>query len=100
MNRKTWWIISVVAVLITGLVAGVHPGPQAIAGAPAVKVTLKEYAILPKAITVDAGAKQVTITNRGALEHNFVIDALKVKSPLVKTGAEPDDYGQFEEGCL
>ena len=86
MNRKVWWAITIVGILAAGLIAGSHPARQAVGGVPVTRVTVKEYTFAPKTITTEAGAKQVTITNAGALEHTFVIDALKVKSPVIKPG--------------
>ncbi len=86
MNRKVWWVIAIVGALAAGLIAGTYHTQQAVGGGPGTKVTAKEYTFTPKTITTEAGAKQVTITNAGALEHTFVIDALKVKSPVIKPG--------------
>ncbi len=86
MNRKVWWASATAVILAAGLIAGSHPTRQAVGGALVTKVTVKEYAFVPKTITTEAGAKQVTITNAGALDHTFVIDALKVKSPVIKPG--------------
>lgn len=86
MDRKILWLIAIAGVLTTGLVAGIYPTQQAVGGAPAVKITEKEFTITPKTITAAASVRQLTITNAGAMEHTFVIDALKVKSPSIKPG--------------
>ncbi len=86
MDRRISWSLAIVAVLIAGLVAGIHPTQQALGGAPVTKITVKEYTFTPKTITTEAGPRQFTIANVGILEHTFVIDALKVKSPSIKPG--------------
>ncbi len=86
MGRKIWWIMAIVGVLAAGLAVGIHPTQLALGGAPAVKITAKEYTFTPKTITAETSARQFTITNAGTLEHTFVIDVLKVKSPLIKPG--------------
>ncbi|HYM69927.1 MAG TPA: cupredoxin domain-containing protein [bacterium] len=57
------------------------------AGAPAtVQIGAKEFAFTPKTVTVGSGVARFVITNGGTVEHDFVIDALKTKSPLIKPG--------------
>jgi plastocyanin len=86
MDRRIKWSLAVVAVLVAGLIAGIHLATPVVGGAPATKITVKEFAFTPKTITTQSGARQLTIVNRGAVEHTFVIDELNVKSPRVKPG--------------
>lgn len=80
--RSTWWILGLV---VAGLVMG-GLGPSPAASAVQAKVAAKEFAFLPKALTVPAGTVQFVVTNTGTIEHTFVVDALKVKSPPIKPG--------------
>ncbi len=86
MGSRRWWII--VGVIATGVVVGVglHPAQQALGGSAQIKVVAKEFAFAPKAITVPTGTVQFVVTNTGAVEHSFVIDALKVKSQTITPG--------------
>jgi uncharacterized cupredoxin-like copper-binding protein len=72
--------------LMLGLAAGTGGLPVQHAAGKTVqqKVTAKEFAFTPKAITVDDGTVQFVVTNAGATEHTFVIDALGVKSRPIR----------------
>jgi uncharacterized cupredoxin-like copper-binding protein len=66
--------------------------PAAGAAAPAaggeIAVTLKEWAIEPKAIQVAAGHQTFKVTNAGKFPHNFtvVVNGAEVKTPNIKAG--------------
>ena len=66
-------------------VVGRRGCPRA-AAAATVPVTLKEFAFVPRAVTVGPAAARFVIANAGTMEHDFMIDALRVKSPLVRPG--------------
>lgn len=78
------------------------------AGAAAQKVTVvaREFAYVPNKITVKAGQPvQLVLDNKGVIEHDFVVDKLKVKTGIIqpgKTGAvtfTPRAKGSFEFYC-
>jgi uncharacterized cupredoxin-like copper-binding protein len=85
MDRKAWWAFTIVALSI-GVAVGLHPTQPALGGGSQTKITAKEFTFSPKTITAPAGTVQFVVTNAGAVEHTFVIDALKVKSPTIKPG--------------
>jgi uncharacterized cupredoxin-like copper-binding protein len=66
--------------------------PAAGAAAPAaggeIAVTLKEWAIEPKAIQVAAGHQTFKVTNAGKFPHNFtvMVNGAKMKTPNIKAG--------------
>ena len=77
------------------------PAASPVAGAGEFTVTAIELAFEPKEFTIPAGTDVVvTIENGGALQHDFVIDELEVKSDLLDGGssgtvtinAEPGTY--------
>ncbi|HEX9259627.1 MAG TPA: multicopper oxidase domain-containing protein [Acidimicrobiales bacterium] len=68
-----------------------------------VDVTLSEFAITPKEITVNPGKVRFNVRNNGALEHNFEIKGVGA-TPNLKTGEtavlEVDlNAGEFETQC-
>ncbi len=85
MDRKAWWALTIV-ILAVGVAVGLHPAQPALGGGPQTKITLKEFVFSPKNVAVSAGTDQFVVANTGAVEHTFVIDALKVKSPAIKPG--------------
>lgn len=85
MRRAVWRVTLVSAVLVIFVVAGVAQGGSA-AAPTTVKLTLKEFSYTPKTVTVPAGPTRFVITNGGTIEHDFIIDALKIKSGLIKPG--------------
>jgi nitrite reductase (NO-forming) len=77
--RHVAWVVALGVVVLAATAAG--------AAAPyKVHITLKEFAFVPKTITVPAGPVQLSATNAGTVEHTLVIPALKVKSPPIKPG--------------
>ena len=65
--------------------------PAAGGAAPAggeIAVTLKEWAIEPKAIQASAGHQTFKVTNTGKFPHNFSIDVngTQMKTPNIKAG--------------
>jgi len=77
------------------------PAASPVAGAGEFTVKAVELAFEPKEFTIPAGTDVVvTIENKGALQHDFVIDELEVKSDLLDGGssgtvtinAEPGTY--------
>ncbi|MCS7236373.1 MAG: cupredoxin domain-containing protein [Armatimonadota bacterium] len=80
---KKWVVTGVaVAVLSAGTVA-------LYAGAPIQKVTVvaKEFTYTPNKLTVKAGLPvQLVLENKGVIEHDFVVDALKVKTGAIQPG--------------
>ncbi len=85
MDRKAWWALTIMS-LAVGVAVGLHPAQPALGGGPQTKITVKEFVFSPKTITVPSGTDQFVVVNTGAVEHTFVIDALKVKSPPIKPG--------------
>ncbi len=85
MNHKAWRVLTIVSLAIA-VAVGLHPAQPALGGGPQTKVTVKEFVYTPKTIIVPAGADRFVVTNIGAVEHTFVIDALKVKSASIKPG--------------
>src|SRR5579875_2892790 len=77
--RHVAWVVALGVVVLAATAAG--------AAAPyKVHITLKEFAFVPKTITVPAGPVQLSATNAGTVEHTLVIPALKVKSPPIEPG--------------
>lgn len=55
-------------------------------GAAQERIVAKEFSFTPKALVASSGQVRFQVTNSGAIEHSFVIDALKIKSGLIKPG--------------
>ncbi len=73
---------------VVGTPAG-SPGasPAASGAGTTVQVSTVDLAFDPKILTIPANTNaQVVITNKGSLQHDFVIDELKVKSKLLNGG--------------
>jgi len=95
-------VIVAVGVLLLGGLGTLH------AGAPPQRVTVvaKEFAYTPPTLTVVAGRPvQLELQNQGVIEHDFVIDAFKVKVGLVRPGKKatvtfvPKAKGSFPFYC-
>ncbi len=85
MNRT--WSVVMVGVLAFAVAVGVRPvRPAAGEGSAQARFAAKEFGYTPKALTVKDGRIQFVVTNSGTIEHSFVIDALRVKSGLIKPG--------------
>lgn len=78
--------LSLLLILMTALLAGcsprsaappASPSPQPGATVQVVTVTLRDFAIEPRAITVKPGRVGFRITNQGAIEHDFHIPAVE-----------------------
>lgn len=107
MNRKqittlTLMLLALVALTLAACGASATPTP------PPLAVALKAGDIMfdTTAITAKVGQPvTVTITNTGALEHSFVIDALDVKIEHVQPGQTgtatftPTEAGTFDFYC-
>ena len=80
------------AVLLAVLQAACGGGVSPAAGAQTVSLnTLDTFRYDPNAITGKVGQPiHVSITNKGTLEHSFVIDALSVKQQHIQGGAAAD----------
>lgn len=50
------------------------------------RIVASEFSFTPKTIVAPSGQIQFLVTNRGSIEHSLVIDALKIKSGLIKPG--------------
>jgi len=58
--------------------AGKAPAPAAAAG-PVLEVVGAEFSFAPTALKASAGKTTIRLVNKGVVEHDFTIDALKVK---------------------
>jgi len=87
--RRVGTLVAVAAaVLLAGGCGGVStpakaPGPQVRSAAPAavgvlLDVTGAEYSFAPSPLKASAGRTTIRFTNKGAVEHDFAIDALHV----------------------
>jgi uncharacterized cupredoxin-like copper-binding protein len=80
---RKWLGIGVVAAAVTLTGAALHAG----AAAQKVTVVAKEFAYTPNRIVVKAGQPvQLVLENKGVIEHDFVIDPLKVKIGIIQPG--------------
>jgi len=88
--------------------ASPEPGmPNAAGGAPSTSPTVKAGDLFfdPKEFTIPANTDvSVTLTNEGALQHDFVIDELSVNSGLVDPGGSTTftingAAGQYQYYC-
>lgn len=72
---------------------------QASGGTPAqAAVTLSEFSIEPKTITVGAGGS-LRVANRGSIEHDLAVDGHDLKTPLLKPGESATlDLGDLPAG--
>jgi nitrosocyanin len=78
------WLVAGVSVAVVAL-AGV--GLYAGAAAQKVSVVAKEFTYTPNRLTVKAGQPvQLVLENKGVIEHDFVIDAFKVKMGTIQPG--------------
>ena len=86
-----------VAVAVSALVLGVvavvamKSGPSAessssASGSSVVEVTLTEFKVVFNPSVVPAGDVTFTVTNGGAVEHNFAIPSLNVRTAMLKAG--------------
>lgn len=101
MDKTTSAVVLVVAAVLLALTL-VH---AASAPAQRVKVSAKEFAFVPDAVTLSPGAARFEIQNAGAIEHTFVItgvDKAKTKS-IVPGGTETLEVtlrpGSYEVIC-
>lgn len=63
------------------------PAPAEAAEAAAYEVNAVDIAFEPKELAIPANSDvTITITNTGALQHDFVVDALGIKSELLNSG--------------
>lgn len=75
-------------------------GPKEVraGGASEVAVTLKEFSIEPKTISVAAGGR-LRVSNRGTIEHDLSVDGHDLKTPLLKPGDSATlDLGNLAAG--
>lgn len=88
--------------------ASPEPGmPSAVGGVPTTSQTIKAGDLFfdPKEFTIPANTDvTVTINNEGALQHDFVIDELNVKTELIDPGASATvtingPAGQYQYYC-
>ncbi len=86
MRLAVWRRLIVLMGLAALLSAGLAGSGDAAGTSATVPLTVKEFAFVPKAVTVGAAPTSFAITNGGMIEHDFAIDALKVKTPLIKPG--------------
>lgn len=85
MQRIVWRATFVSAVVAALMCAGLALS-QAAAPAATVKITLKEFSFTPETLTLAPGPVRFVLTNRGGIEHDFMIEALKVDSGMIKPG--------------
>ena len=88
--------------LVVSLAAAVYAG----AAAQKVTVVAKEFTYTPSKVTVKAGQPvQLVLDNKGVIEHDFVVDKLKVKMGTIQPGKTgtvtftPNAKGTFEFYC-
>ncbi|MBI4278196.1 MAG: cupredoxin domain-containing protein [Armatimonadetes bacterium] len=73
------WRVGFMVVFGAGILAAVVSQSAFSGQAPSqvVQVELKEFAFVPKSITVKPGAVRIEAVNKGAIEHDLVITNLK-----------------------
>lgn len=94
------------AIAVAGLLAGCGGGTPTPAPATKVSVDAAEFAFTPPTLEVTAGqALEVTLVNKGTIEHDFTIDSvgLKVHAAVGKTVTGTTDKalaaGTYEFYC-
>ena len=84
MSDKKRWVVALA--VAAGVAIGTGAVSAARGAAPPIKVIAKDFTFTPSTFTLRAGPTVFVITNTGTVEHSFVIDALKVRTPLIETG--------------
>ena len=75
------------------------PGGGAAAGTE-IKVSLSDFAYTPKTVEVPADKKfTLVVTNTGSVEHDFAVDALKIKIVVLPRGIRRSDTPRYERMC-
>lgn len=84
--------------------ASPQAGASPVAGGTSVQIAAVDIAFDPPQFTIPANTDvKVTITNKGSLQHDFAIDALKIKTKLLNPGesvaitinAKPGQYQYY-----
>ncbi len=75
------------------------PGGGAAAGTE-IKVSLSDFAYTPKTVEVPADKKfTLVVTNTGSVEHDFAVDALKIKIVVLPNGKpKTEELGPLKAG--
>ncbi|MEP6893068.1 MAG: cupredoxin domain-containing protein [Gaiellaceae bacterium] len=88
----------IIAFLASGLVAVALAAHVAFAGASSIRITLKEYKVLPAATSVKAGKVTFQVKNVGVLDHTFLVVKTNVpagKLPVKKNRAVVSALGKI-----
>ncbi len=104
--RKSWKLVFACAALLV-LVGCGGQKPQASGGTTggqtggasgAISVEATEFAFSPSKISTTAGTKTIELKNKGTIEHDLKIDALKVETGNVAPGSSKSVSADLKAG--
>ncbi len=104
--RKSWRLVFALGALLLLVgcggqkpqASGGSTGSQTGAGSGAISVEATEFAFSPSKISTTAGTKTIELKNKGTIEHDLKIEALKVETGNVAPGATKSVSADLKPG--